>query len=302
LFAATARLVEMAIELLEGDLVAADRILAAIKVEPPAGRALLGPQIHLYLEARVREAEGGPGLVADLLEPVFEDPAAYRRILSDLPSSAPWLVRVALANGRMDAATAVVSATSWLVSANPGLATAIASAGQSDGLLRADPEALAGAAAQHVQPWARASAEEDAAGAWLPTDPARSLDHLKRALRLYSQIGSQRDAARIRSRMRKIGVHPAQRGVPGSGMTGWDSLSAAELRVARTVGGGLTNAEAARQLTLSPHTVDFHLRSVFDKLGITSRAALVRIAVKREAAEATEDEPGSSGNRESNAS
>ena len=55
---------------------------------------------------------------------------------------------------------------------------------------------------------------------------------------------------------------------------GWDSLTPAELRVAEAVGAGLTNAQAARRLFVSPHTVDYHLRQIFLKLGISSRVQL----------------------------
>jgi ketoreductase RED2 len=55
---------------------------------------------------------------------------------------------------------------------------------------------------------------------------------------------------------------------------GWDSLTPAELRVAQAVGAGLTNAQAARRLFVSPHTVDYHLRQIYLKLGISSRVQL----------------------------
>ena len=55
---------------------------------------------------------------------------------------------------------------------------------------------------------------------------------------------------------------------------GWDSLTPAEHRVAEAVGAGLTNAQAARRLFVSPHTVDYHLRQIFLKLAISSRVQL----------------------------
>jgi DNA-binding CsgD family transcriptional regulator len=47
-----------------------------------------------------------------------------------------------------------------------------------------------------------------------------------------------------------------------------------ERRVAELVAQGLTNREVARHLHLSPHTVNSHLRHVFDKLGVSNRVGL----------------------------
>jgi predicted ATPase/DNA-binding CsgD family transcriptional regulator len=58
-------------------------------------------------------------------------------------------------------------------------------------------------------------------------------------------------------------------------------LSARELEVLRLVAEGLTDPQVAQRLYISPRTVGFHLRSVYRKLGVPSRAAASREAAKR---------------------
>jgi len=55
------------------------------------------------------------------------------------------------------------------------------------------------------------------------------------------------------------------------------SLTAGELRIAQLVARGLTNQQIAKRVFLSPHTVNYHLRQVFRKLEINSRAELAAL-------------------------
>jgi DNA-binding CsgD family transcriptional regulator len=60
------------------------------------------------------------------------------------------------------------------------------------------------------------------------------------------------------------------------------ALTEREREVLRMVAQGLTDAEAAERLFISPRTVSQHMRSVYNKLGVSSRAAATRWAVQHE--------------------
>jgi predicted ATPase/DNA-binding CsgD family transcriptional regulator len=55
-------------------------------------------------------------------------------------------------------------------------------------------------------------------------------------------------------------------------------LSAREVEVLKLVAHGLTNAQVAKELFISPNTVNRHLNSIYHKLGVSSRAAATRFA------------------------
>jgi DNA-binding NarL/FixJ family response regulator len=61
-------------------------------------------------------------------------------------------------------------------------------------------------------------------------------------------------------------------------------LSAREVEVLRLVAKGLTNAQVAEKLFISPRTVNRHLNSIYAKLGVSSRAAATRFAVEHDLA------------------
>jgi DNA-binding CsgD family transcriptional regulator len=63
--------------------------------------------------------------------------------------------------------------------------------------------------------------------------------------------------------------------------TAWTSLTAAELRVVSRLARGMTNRAIARDLSLSRHTVDAHLKHVYRKLDIHSRVELTVVAMRQ---------------------
>ncbi|HET8628589.1 MAG TPA: response regulator transcription factor [Thermomicrobiales bacterium] len=56
-------------------------------------------------------------------------------------------------------------------------------------------------------------------------------------------------------------------------------LTAREVEVLRLVAQGLSNADVAARLFLSPRTVNTHLTSIYGKLGVENRAAAVAFAI-----------------------
>ena len=61
-----------------------------------------------------------------------------------------------------------------------------------------------------------------------------------------------------------------------------NDLTAREMEVLRLVARGLSDARIAEVLVISPRTVNAHLRSIYSKLGITSRHAATLYAIKQQ--------------------
>jgi DNA-binding NarL/FixJ family response regulator len=106
---------------------------------------------------------------------------------------------------------------------------------------------------------------------------AEARPHLRAALETFERLGTSAWAAVARDELRAAGA-PARR----PGRSALERLTPQELQVARGIREGLTNREVAAQLFVSPRTVDHHLRKVFRKLGVSSRADLIRLALPGE--------------------
>jgi DNA-binding CsgD family transcriptional regulator len=127
------------------------------------------------------------------------------------------------------------------------------------------------------------AAFEDAAGALLQGDARdQGVAFLSASLAAWERAGASRDETRVRARLRELGVHRRAR-IAGPNIrpvSGWDSLTVAENRVARLAAQGQTNKQIAERLYLSPYTVATHLKHVFTKLDVTSRVELARRAAQ----------------------
>jgi DNA-binding NarL/FixJ family response regulator/predicted ATPase len=99
-----------------------------------------------------------------------------------------------------------------------------------------------------------------------------SREHLRNALDGFDALGATLWTERASVELRASG-QMARRREPSTR----DDLTAQELQIARFVARGSSNREVAAQLFLSPRTIDFHLRNIFRKLGISSRIQLVAL-------------------------
>ncbi|WP_306332174.1 LuxR family transcriptional regulator [Streptomyces sp. KL109B] len=112
-------------------------------------------------------------------------------------------------------------------------------------------------------------------GKWLRRTrrPARARTLLRDALVAFERCGATVWAGQVAAELRATGAAPADPEPPGR----LSELTPQQLRIARCVAKGDTNREVARRLSVSPRTVDHHLRNVFAQLGIRSRVELARL-------------------------
>ena len=109
-------------------------------------------------------------------------------------------------------------------------------------------------------------------GEWLRREGRRRSDargHLRTAHELFAAMGMEGFAERARRELIATGEAVRKRGAGTR-----EELTPQEEQIARLAGDGQSNPEIAAQLFLSSRTVEWHLRKVYTKLGITSRREL----------------------------
>jgi len=94
-------------------------------------------------------------------------------------------------------------------------------------------------------------------------------DHLLAAHDMFGRFGAEAFGERARRELQATGETVRKRTVDTR-----EALTVQEAQVARLAAEGHTNPEIGAQLFISPRTVEYHLRKVFSKLGVSSRRQL----------------------------
>ena len=131
----------------------------------------------------------------------------------------------------------------------------------------------------------RAKALEAAAAEFVGTGargPARAT--FTEAVEVYTALGAAADVARLQAAFRVHGIRRGPHAEHRRARSGWDSLTATEIKIAAFVEEGMTNPEIAARLILSRRTVGTHVSHILKKLGVHSRTDIARESALRSAA------------------
>ncbi len=98
-----------------------------------------------------------------------------------------------------------------------------------------------------------------------PASACCAREQLRAALETFERLGAQPWAEQARAELAATGETARRRDA-----STLDELTPQELQIARLLAEGRTTREAAAAVFVSPKTVEYHLRHVYDKLGIRS--------------------------------
>jgi DNA-binding CsgD family transcriptional regulator len=196
----------------------------------------------------------------------------------------PDAVRLATETGDLSTAQALAGHAATLA-AESEIPHRQANALYCRGLLDHDASRLL-AAAEHYddagRPLPRAKALEAAAGHFVDAgDRGQARAAFTLAVDVYTSLGAAADIAQLQATFRAHGIRRGPHAKHRRARSGWDSLTATEIKIAAFVEEGLSNPEIAARLLLSRRTVATHVSHVLKKLDVHSRTDIARESALR---------------------
>jgi len=234
-----------------------------------ARQVVLGSAQYAWIEILIAVKQHGPRAAVQLMSEKYSELPTQRSLYVEVPSAAAFLVLLARDIGDLELSRAVLDTVDGLARDNPGFSVVGLTAMHANALANSAPAALALIIAQSPDPISVALATEELTKLYASNAPARR--------RVTAPTLSEEAQARASAC--------------------WAILSDMERRIAYLVGVGMTNRQIGKQIHLSAHTVNYHLRKVYKKLGINSRVELAHKAAvysSRAVIYSMEDEPAAS--------
>lgn len=261
-----ARLAE--IRVLQGRFDEAEQLLTGFEEEPEAVQAAVA----------LRSARGEFDAAAALLERRLRE-TGETSVLAAPPLA--QLVQVKLAAGDLDAARAAAAQLEQIAEAGGDRLRAAVALADGRVLAASHDPAAAAALEQAVELLNRARLPLDSARARLELADARAawapglaIDAAARARKELQSLGADRDADAAAALLRRLGAKGR------SGPRDHGLLSKRETEVLRLLGEGLSNAEIAKRLFISPKTAEHHVGRIYAKLDLRSRAEAAAYAAR----------------------
>jgi DNA-binding CsgD family transcriptional regulator len=263
-----------------GEIAAARRHLAAtIPHAERLGHRLIGA-LALARSLDCEQDGARPEALAALTEAFDGDTEEVEQI-EDLLADA---VRLATETGDLSTAQALAGRAAAL-GAESEIPHRQANAFYCRGLLDHDAPRLLAAAERYDEagrPLLSAKALEAAAEHFIDTgDRSQARDAFTRAVDVYTSLGAAADVARLQAAFRAHGIRRGSHAKHRRAQSGWDSLTATEIKIAAFVQEGLSNPEIAARLMLSRRTVATHVSHILKKLDVNSRTDIAREAALR---------------------
>jgi len=132
------------------------------------------------------------------------------------------------------------------------------------------------------RPLLRAKALEAAAVQFVDADDReQARAAFTQAVEVYTDLGAAADISRLQAEFRAHGIRRGPHAKHRRARSGWESLTATEIKIAAFVEEGLSNPEIAARLLLSRRTVATHVSHILKKLDVNSRIDIARESARR---------------------